>query len=39
MKVLTIYWGFYLVATLDVNDTGIQDLQDTLGLVAHYMSP
>ncbi|KAK2464890.1 hypothetical protein APHAL10511_002966 [Amanita phalloides] len=33
---LSKYWGFYLVATLDTNDVGIQDLQDALGLVTHY---
>jgi len=36
MEALTVYWGFYLVATPDANGVGIRDLQDALELVAHY---
>ena len=36
MEALTIYWGFYLVATPDVNGVGIRDLHDALDLVAAY---
>ena len=36
MEALTIFWGFYFVATPDANDVGIRDLQDALGLVARH---
>ena len=36
MEALTVYWGFYLVATPDVNGVGIRDLHDALDLVAEY---
>ena len=30
MEALTKYWGFYFVATPDVNGVGIRDLRDAL---------